>query len=588
MESSSQNPFEGVETTPDEHAHAHSQTPVVDRLPPAAGSQPSPVSPASGLVTAESSLEDSTATVPVDDDIRPPMHLFSPTVPASSPSASSSSSSSSGAPGGKKVSTSPRDEILSPAELAKKLEQHSAGKEDEFAQAAPVFEDFDDELDGADSTIRFRCVVGRYALKGDGLDTHTRYEVTTRWAKSIVDESNQAAAAAKQQKASKEADDDESAAAVRSSGGTSASNPTLTKIPPQSKVGHRYTDFVTLQAILTQLYPSHLIPCLPPKGLLQRFDEEFISMRRRGLQRFLLDLSRDPTLSKEKLVTDFLLSSPRDWEAISAAAIQTHHMGGAKNSWLVQGTMSLGSKLLANIKGDEDTTEKYAHDEHHRASVESGMLHQQLHTLYDHLNTQVDAVVEAEKELAEAWMEWYGGFEVSDESIQSSRVAQTHDVLGLDFAQLLPLTQRIGLMSHKKADGEASAICELMHHTAGMIQQIQELFKRRSAVSHAVYAAAQAVKKYQADLEQSRQKGMDAEAEQRLQGLITQGQAILRDKQSSLDQFHAIASDQIRTYTTQRRREMKQCIVEFVEIQLKHEETMQLHWSRLLQTCEKR
>lgn len=93
-----------------------------------------------------------------------------------------------------------------------------------------------------------------------------------------------------------------------------------------------------------------------------------------------------------------------------------------------------------------------------------------------------------------------------DESLQSSRIAHTHDLLGLDFAQFLPLTQRIGLISQKKADTAATSMSELLHHTTGMLNQIQAVFKKRTDVAQAVQQAEIQVKSATTQLEAIKKK----------------------------------------------------------------------------------
>lgn len=163
-------------------------------------------------------------------------------------------------------------------------------------------------------------------------------------------------------------------------------------------------------------------------------------------------------------------------------------------------------------------------------------------------------------------------------------------MLGLDFAQLLPLTQRIGLLSLNKAYTEVSSISELFQHTSGMVGQLQELFKRRQTVSLAVHTAEQQLKTNMQQLETMKRRVAMGEKthedEQRLASTLTQSQAILNDRRVALTSFHAIAEEQIRTYTKQRRTEMRECVAEFVHIQLQHEAAIQNYWTRLLQQLE--
>lgn len=295
--------------------------------------------------------------------------------------------------------------MLTPRSLARKIDAHNArngGSSDDHHDEADVSDHpslpSPESLENPNAP-RYVAVVAGFKLRGDGLDMHTRYEIACRWKPSIVAASAAAIAAAK--------------AKSQAGGGDGTSTSSLashlTRIPSTSKVGRRFNDFVTLQALLTQLYPAYLIPCLPPKGLLQRFDEEFILQRQRGLQRFLLDLSRSKTLAEERLVTDFLVASTREWETISTSAQQLHNMGST-GRWLLQGTMNLTSKLLTSM-GKNTHPESHTHDEHYHTSIESGIYHQQLNLQYDHLNTMFDTIVAQEKELSEAWLNWYVGFE---------------------------------------------------------------------------------------------------------------------------------------------------------------------------------
>ena len=55
----------------------------------------------------------------------------------------------------------------------------------------------------------------------------------------------------------------------------------------ESGVWRRYSDFEWLQSTLKQTLFCTLVPPLPDKQVIGRFNDEFIEIRRRGLQRFL-------------------------------------------------------------------------------------------------------------------------------------------------------------------------------------------------------------------------------------------------------------------------------------------------------------
>ena len=53
-------------------------------------------------------------------------------------------------------------------------------------------------------------------------------------------------------------------------------------------VHRRYSDFIWMQDVLKSMHPLSIIPPLPPKQTLGRFDEDFVEERRRGLEKFLM------------------------------------------------------------------------------------------------------------------------------------------------------------------------------------------------------------------------------------------------------------------------------------------------------------
>jgi hypothetical protein len=63
-------------------------------------------------------------------------------------------------------------------------------------------------------------------------------------------------------------------------------------------VERRYSDFVWLVDRLEDHYAGVIIPPLPPKNSLDRFDDDFIESRRKALERFLNAVNKHKKLSK--------------------------------------------------------------------------------------------------------------------------------------------------------------------------------------------------------------------------------------------------------------------------------------------------
>lgn len=508
---------------------------------------------------------------------------------------------------------------MTPRSLARKLAAHQASPHFMPSPPSASFPGDDATGTGAASssssssalypyTTRFHCVLSGHRLKGEGLDQHTRYEITTKFNPTLVEAAAAALAAIKAEKKQAqegEGEEEEEGAHVDSGHAAAASAPIpnatpvlatssasaipAMKIPTISKVHRRYSDFVFLHQLLTHLYPAYLLPPLPPKTFMDRFDDYVISTRRRGLQRFLRELALMPnTVSEDRRILDFLLLPTQSWEATMNALQHTHRMGpSVKSHWIVQSTMSFVNQIMK-----DPALEDHTHDPHHTVSEESQSFHAQLQKQYEHLHTQVENIAVCEHEFAEAWMGWYEGFEQSDDSVQASRIASTHNTLGLDFAQLLPFTQRIGLILSKHSSMACTRLLDLLQHTSGMMAQIDALFKRRKVIADAVASAKNAVKQAEVAKESMKMKvamgEKTASDEQQLHSQLAQNDALLRDRQSELQHFHSIAEEEIRKYTTRRRKEIKQVIVEFVKAQIQHENHMKAHWSRMMEQMNKK
>jgi sorting nexin-1/2 len=74
-------------------------------------------------------------------------------------------------------------------------------------------------------------------------------------------------------------------------------------------VERRYSDFAWLEAMLRKDHTDCIVPPLPPKQQLGRFEEGFIDARRRQLEKFLSRLGCHPQLSVSPHLDVFLLAS---------------------------------------------------------------------------------------------------------------------------------------------------------------------------------------------------------------------------------------------------------------------------------------
>ena len=71
-------------------------------------------------------------------------------------------------------------------------------------------------------------------------------------------------------------------------------------------VRRRYNDFHWLGNVLTQQYPSHIIPPLPQKKVFNKYDPSFLRLRQLALNKFLRRIAEHPILSTSEHFFIFL------------------------------------------------------------------------------------------------------------------------------------------------------------------------------------------------------------------------------------------------------------------------------------------
>jgi hypothetical protein len=80
----------------------------------------------------------------------------------------------------------------------------------------------------------------------------------------------------------------------------------IVTLPFKYSVNRRYSDFEWLRNILSQIYVSCVLPPIPKKNYGDRFNENLISKRQRGLEKFLYGLVIHPLIKHSEILYDFL------------------------------------------------------------------------------------------------------------------------------------------------------------------------------------------------------------------------------------------------------------------------------------------
>lgn len=97
----------------------------------------------------------------------------------------------------------------------------------------------------------------------------------------------------------------------------------------------RFNDFVWLHDQLNFSHPGAIVPPLPEKQAVGRFTPEFVECRRRGLEKFMLRVTKHSILKHSKCFHAFIQSDDAQFtQAKEQFRLEREKAAGSISSWL--------------------------------------------------------------------------------------------------------------------------------------------------------------------------------------------------------------------------------------------------------------
>jgi len=125
----------------------------------------------------------------------------------------------------------------------------------------------------------------------------------------------------------------------------------LEEFSKEFTIVRRYSDFVWLREQLAENHKGYLVPPLPEKAILNRFNLDFIEYRRKELQKFLARIIDHPVLSKSSQFHLFLTTS-------NGESLKSQVSGTKKEQ---TGLLSLfGSKIPSSLSNPIENLSNFA------------------------------------------------------------------------------------------------------------------------------------------------------------------------------------------------------------------------------------
>lgn len=261
----------------------------------------------------------------------------------------------------------------------------------------------------------------------------------------------------------------------------------------QSVVVRRYSDFLWLHDILAEEYPYAVIPPMPQKNALNRFEIDFVEERRNALQYFIRSVCANPLLKDSKRVRSFLTSDDEKFDeekAETKSSLKDDLTNPMKLLKFVgNGLVSVGKQVEKSMNqqlGGEAPLSK--EDEKLAKYVEYlNDVSSQITALASHAQDFVDNQRESTNNLIEM------GVNLS----VLSQIQQ--DCVGEAMKSMNDAMALTGQLWNEKSVREESALVKPMRLLAALVDEMRMTVGRRSAILSNYQDAYQGLKKAKAN-----------------------------------------------------------------------------------------
>ena len=306
---------------------------------------------------------------------------------------------------------------------------------------------------------------------------------------------------------------------------------TMENYPQDSlKVNRRYSDFEWLFNRLTRTFPGRVIPPIPEKQSRNRFDKDFVEGRRLALQKFIDEVTRDPTFAVTYDVQVFLTASS---EGMSAARSIMQSGDGAVLDMVnkaMAATRSGMNKVIESTTGNAvdnvDQTAEFGDVEYNLVKYSEQM---------KKVISAGERMVSAEANAAKAWIDMSGyftnfvvvarTFESVDGLDYFTKVSDNLKEIG-NYEKLDTNAQNEGLITDLRVfSGKAMSVCQVIHNRDRSMKEIEKadkaIDKAKEKVHEAKAEGKKAVKKAKEAVEKAKEKkeAKEKASEEVLQGV---------------------------------------------------------------------
>jgi len=375
-------------------------------------------------------------------------------------------------------------------------------------------------------------------------------------------------------------------------------NSDMTTTQVFSAVLRRYSDFLWLYEKLQMERAGAIVPPLPEKHPMGRFNPAFVEIRRRELERFLRRAAVHPELQGCASLDAFLQADDVTFQAAKNSKggqmMQQSGMMGMANSMMGGNSnhhnMMMSSQPQSSPNKKEGFKRWFAET---KTSISGDLVRSPddelfeevqryihgLDTQMKNVSTQASGLVRKGKEMANGLFEFGLAFNLLGQS--------EADALGDALCQLGETADRLSVLSAEHSDQEAAQFEDPLVDMIKMIHAVKLALHKRHEKRLTYSTCLQEVEAKNTQLSKMRsQVGMEAKA----YGLDMSLRRAQENAEAARDNFATVSQrvlrevDRFKRETTE---DMRLTVLEYIRMQVEYNKRMELIWANLIPQLER-
>ena len=378
-------------------------------------------------------------------------------------------------------------------------------------------------------------------------------------------------------------------------------NSDLTTTQAFSAVLRRYSDFLWLYEKLHTERAGSIVPPLPEKQPVGRFNPAFVEARRRELERFLRRVAIHPELQDSTSLDTFLRADDVTFSAAKNAKGVVVDMSGMHQSGMMQNSMMGGGMPQPHYGGAPQMSVRTPPKKEGfkrwfaetKTSISGDLVRSPDDELFEEIQryvhgldtqmknvaTQATGLVRKGKEMANGLFEFGLAFNLLGQS--------EADALGEALCKLGETADRLSVLSAEHSDTEAAQFEDPLVDMIKMIHSVKLALQRRHEKRLTYSTCLQEVESKNAQLAKLRsQIGMEAKAYSVEMSLRRAQEAaeVARDDFAATSQRVLREVDRFKRESTE---DMRLTVLEYIRMQVEYNKKMEEIWATLIPQLER-